>query len=163
MDKHKIGQVIRNLISNSLKFCQKPGTVNIKVDVVSSSDLEFDTASKKRKSNTYKRNCCTRIPFMKSSIIHPITKRDDDCEYYFRVSVTDDGTGISEVIIIKTIFMWNYSFISMRMSYVNRKNKLIFFMVSFNSILVSYKMVKVQDLVYIFPKELWTHIKATYL
>ena len=52
MDKHKIGQVIRNLISNSLKFCQKPGTVNIKVDVISSNDLECDVSCKESKKLT---------------------------------------------------------------------------------------------------------------
>ena len=110
MDKHKIGQVVRNLISNSLKFCQKPGTVHIKVDVISSIDLHRNLMSQESEKP---------IPmhlepkkyryFRKSSVISPIYIENEDCEYYFRVSVKDDGAGLSEVCMI-IIFMSFSSF-----------------------------------------------------
>ena len=85
--------MIRNLISNALKFCQKPGMIKVEVDVVPTTmynDLEnhslkshlSDKAWNYRHQSS-KVSCCL-----------------DDLDYYLRVSVIDDGTGISKVYTI---------------------------------------------------------------
>lgn len=102
IDKHKLGQVIRNLISNSLKFCSKPGVVNIKVDVVSADSyadiVNSETSGKSVNSDSVKGNINVKV-FKKKNTIYAVNSDDDvpDMKYYLRVSVQDDGAGISEV------------------------------------------------------------------
>ena len=95
VDKHKLSQVIRNLISNALKFCQKPGMIKVEVDVVPTtmySDLE--SSSLKSNQAIIKKALSYRHQSSKVSCCL------DDLDYYLRMSVTDDGTGISKVILI---------------------------------------------------------------
>jgi signal transduction histidine kinase len=64
-DKHKFSQVIRNVISNALKFSQRPGVVQVNVDVVTENeclDNKFLTVSDKTKTTGKKKlncgSCC---------------------------------------------------------------------------------------------------------
>ena len=89
-DRNKFVQVIRNLISNALKFCRKPGAIKVDADVVLACtypDLQSKNRSKKRFMFP------TRNLKKKSSL-----QDETGCtDYYWRLSVTDDGVGISEV------------------------------------------------------------------
>ena len=71
VDSHKLHQVIGNLVSNALKFTQKPGTVQVEADVVSREQL-LEVSDN----------------FQPEELI---------AEQYFRVRVTDKGAGISKV------------------------------------------------------------------
>ena len=94
VDKHKLSQVIRNLISNALKFCQKPGMIKVEVDVVPTtmySDLESSSLKSKLVRRVWRTNRLKR---------RKVSCGLDNFDYYLRLSVTDDGTGISKVILI---------------------------------------------------------------
>ena len=88
VDKHKLSQVIRNLISNGLKFCKRDdGCVTVEVDVIS-----FDTFIEiviNNQSSNDKKHKTRRIQNMD-------TLNDTQ---YLRLTVTDDGAGISKVKI----------------------------------------------------------------
>ena len=89
VDKNKLSQVVRNLVSNGLKFCTKPGGyINVDVDVISHNtyqtiidDININDKNQKLVTDT--------------SII-----ADYNTLQYLRLSVTDDGAGISKVKII---------------------------------------------------------------
>ena len=70
-DQYKLSQVVRNLVSNALKFTSKPGTVKVSVDVISAD------------SNEVARMLADIKGMAKSS-------------FYLRISVTDSGCGISK-------------------------------------------------------------------
>ena len=105
IDKNKLGQVIRNLISNSLKFCSKPGVVDIKVDVISADNyadiVNSETSEKSVTNDTVKStsNINNVKVFKKKNTVYAVNSDEDvpDMKYYLRVSVQDDGAGISEV------------------------------------------------------------------
>ena len=139
MDKNKYTQVIRNLLSNALKFCRKPGIVKVEVDLVPVSaynGIEHNTR------HVYSSRVCNVCNFRTSEKI-----TIDESTHYLRISVTDDGAGISEVLkkylnIIEDLFM---EFLLFSSSSNVRKIKLNCFVVSFNLILVNCKTGKVLD------------------
>ena len=75
LDKSKFTQVIRNLMSNALKFTPKGSTITVALKLIS-----IPPAS------------------MKGSRIFPVSNVTDTTNYnYVQLSVADQGVGISEV------------------------------------------------------------------
>ena len=112
MDQNKLSQVIRNLISNALKFCQKPGIVNVEVDVVPVSayaDLNANTShsSNRSKANkwNFRSNNQVTIEVAPENIA---SAQETDSNYYIRLSVIDDGAGISEVYLYGVLLLVAY-------------------------------------------------------
>ena len=98
VDKNKISQVIRNLLSNALKFCRKPGIIKVEVDVVPVStynEMKHDT-------HRYSSRLCRTCNFRPTKDAQTILC--DESTYYLRLSVTDDGAGISEVTLCTYIY-----------------------------------------------------------
>ena len=81
IDPHQLSQVIRNLVSNALKFTNKPGLVKVTVDVVPRSMyvMSSKNAAKNNKVSV--------------GIISPDMSRSS---HFLRLTVTDFGAGISE-------------------------------------------------------------------
>ena len=75
-DHHQLSQVVRNLVSNAIKFSQNESSVKVTVDVVTSDDTSLD-----------------RIIVNK---IQLLTVKEKQI-YFIRLSVTDTGAGISKV------------------------------------------------------------------
>ena len=136
IDIYKLSQVIRNLISNGLKFCQKPGHVFVGVDVVPISTYHdiINISNKKKKRNqclefndTIK-ECMSRNKYeaAKAGLSTPNNNNNnnnnnEDLKNFLRISVKDDGAGISEVrflLFIYFIFII-YLFIVMSLSCEN--------------------------------------------
>ena len=81
-DRHQLSQVVRNLVSNAIKFSAEESTVKVSIDVISSDSAENEL----RMQN--------KIVFKKERATH-----------YARFSVKDEGSGISKVsIFIRLIF-----------------------------------------------------------
>ena len=74
MDRHQLSQVVRNLVSNAIKFSAEESSINISVDVISNEFAENELRVK------------SKIIFKKERAAH-----------YVRFSVTDKGAGISKV------------------------------------------------------------------
>ena len=107
-DSHKLSEVIRNLISNALKFCQKPGMIKVEVDTIPVSSYHDDqvvdsnnisTMSKLKRWLQGASNRTSNRPTSSSAPIGTTTNNANDTapEYYLRLSVIDDGVGISQV------------------------------------------------------------------
>ena len=92
-DRNKFVQVIRNLISNALKFCRKPGVIKVNADVVPACTYP-DLHLKHRNKNKNSFRFPTRRGLRKQSDLSDETNCTD---YFWRFSVTDDGVGISAV------------------------------------------------------------------
>ena len=110
-DPHKLSQVIRNLISNGLKFCKKPGIVSVEVDIVSAIAVCDKIHIKNSASSSQKENrmkCLQQLMnlvTMKTSVSNNIATGNENKEVeikYLRLSVKDDGAGISKVILTVT-------------------------------------------------------------
>ena len=80
VDRHQLSQVVRNLVSNAIKFSADESTVKVSVDVISSDSAE-NTVNELHMQNM--------VAFKKNRAAH-----------YIRFSVTDKGAGISKVSII---------------------------------------------------------------
>jgi signal transduction histidine kinase len=91
-DKNKLKQIMRNLISNGLKFSPSGGTVDILVDII--DDNNSSNISKGNNNNHHYinnvRNSILWKGNLKDSIISTKSK-------WLRVRVVDSGAGISEV------------------------------------------------------------------
>ena len=92
-DPHQMSQVVRNLVSNALKFTNKPGEVKIVVDVVPGSMYECTSKSSDINDNHKK-----RYFVRKSSKVTPTEANYSEAVTtdFIRLSVTDYGAGISE-------------------------------------------------------------------
>ena len=100
--------MIRNLISNALKFCKKPGNITVEADVIpvdSYHDYQVAGDSKISSKSKLRRWLEGRRNQQLSSVPDAtITSLDDtQSEYYLRLSVIDDGAGISQVPFISII------------------------------------------------------------
>lgn len=89
VDRHKMGQVMRNLLSNAMKFTSSGGVVDIVLSRVTRA--EVDTSLMQRQSSilgTFRRNS-----------VRPLTmrtvRRIDDVSNCVRIQITDTGEGIS--------------------------------------------------------------------
>ena len=117
VDQNKFSQVIRNLISNALKFSQKPGIVNVEVDVVPMSFYEYLNTtilhSSKRKTNKCNFIRSNQVTFDSATenvvAIQENNSANKDTDYYLRLTVTDDGAGISLVRTVIIILFKMYS------------------------------------------------------
>ena len=90
-DKNKLKQIMRNLISNGLKFSPSGGTVDILVDTI-----DDDTSKKIRRGN----NASHQINNVTSNLLFKGSSNDSisSAKYkWLRVRVVDSGAGISEV------------------------------------------------------------------
>ena len=93
-DKHKLGQVIRNLVSNALKFTPRDGTVTIKAECLVPKP-EDPPPPKPHRLSSYGRmwgsgNAVSAIDVPSHRITHAL-----------RIQVTDTGAGISKVPVSK--------------------------------------------------------------
>ena len=101
VDQNKFSQVIRNLISNALKFCQKPGIVNVEVDVVPVSSYDvLGVFVERRKTFRSVQRLSQVTPITDQNSIAYEHESNIDTDYYLRLTVTDDGAGISVVCAI---------------------------------------------------------------
>ena len=94
-DSHKLKQVIRNLVSNAIKFANKEeGIVAVKVDLVSTSSSDDIDNMKQVQS----------------------IKGLGEATTFIRLQVTDNGAGISKVSTLKfskiTYFVMNLIFLN---------------------------------------------------
>ena len=89
VDRHQLSQVVRNLVSNAIKFSTEESTIKVSVDVISSNVAEKISGSNENRSI--------------------IVFKKERADYYVRFSVTDTGPGISRVgsKITKNIFSSN--------------------------------------------------------
>ena len=106
-DVHKLSQVIRNLVSNALKFCKKPGIVSVEVDVIADTTRhelydKHDTVTNQHKHSACLRSCLSTDPTKTQSVI--VTDHDDSMRQYIRLAVTDNGAGISKVNMFYVVY-----------------------------------------------------------
>ena len=108
VDPNKFCEVIRNLLSNALKFCQKPGFVNVEVDVVPVSSYDYlnntsnTTSLHSSKSNKKWNLFSSSVRNNQADVVVVDDENEDSFDYYLRLTVTDDGAGISEVRILES-------------------------------------------------------------
>ena len=107
-DKHKLGQVMRNLVSNGIKFTGAGGTIAVKLSMVSGKS---NANAPPTESNS--RWWCLSTLYGTKAAKHPsgLAKRDiyvaghgqrlavgeDGMEQFLRIEVIDSGAGISKV------------------------------------------------------------------
>ena len=80
VDRHRLSQVVHNLVSNAIKFSAEESTVKVSVDVISGDSAE---------NTSHDLHMQNKIIFKQNRVAH-----------YIRFSVTDTGAGISKVTII---------------------------------------------------------------
>jgi len=84
-DKHKLGKVFRNLLSNAMKFTPKYGHI-----VVTASALVPVAVYE------HQRQGSTLRPFLKSTVA-PVVGGHNRATHMLRIDVKDNGAGISKV------------------------------------------------------------------
>ena len=77
MDRHQLSQVVRNLVSNAIKFSAEESSIKISVDVV---------------SNEFAENTFNDMHLQNKAVF-----KKERAAHYVRFSVTDKGAGISKV------------------------------------------------------------------
>ena len=84
-DPHQLSQVVRNLVSNAIKFSKAESSIKITIDIITlnTGDEEF--------SEIYIQN---KI-MLKSTV----------ATHYIRFAITDTGAGISKVFISLFIYL----------------------------------------------------------
>jgi signal transduction histidine kinase len=87
VDKHQLSQVVRNLVSNAIKFSKRESTINITVDVITDQDNGDggSTSSGQYINDHLPRNNNRKM-------------KKELATHYIRFSVTDTGAGISKVL-----------------------------------------------------------------
>jgi len=106
-DFHKLKQVIRNIISNALKFTREGGSVTVTLTLEKNSYFNSSTTttmmSTKNEKNRFEKTSITiDSPYislnggenMNSSFVE---------KYYIKLSVEDSGPGISEVYVYSIV------------------------------------------------------------
>jgi len=106
-DFHKLKQVIRNIISNALKFTREGGSVTVTLTLEKNSYFNSSTTttmmSTKNEKNRFEKTSITiDSPYislnggenMNSSFVE---------KYYIKLSVEDSGPGISEVHVYSIV------------------------------------------------------------
>ena len=84
-DKHKLGKVFRNLLSNAMKFTPKYG----RIEVTASALVPIATYEHQRQVSTLR-------PFFKSTVA-PAVDENNRATHMLRIHVKDNGAGISKV------------------------------------------------------------------
>ena len=108
-DRYKLSQVVRNLISNALKFVAKPGgVVIIDIDLVFHHNLKDILPYYAQQSQ--KKQTQTDMTKQKDMEKIPNENNYSGVTNYIRFSVTDNGAGISKVSILY-ILIFIYYFI----------------------------------------------------
>ena len=87
IDKQKIAQVVRNLLSNALKFTPKGGRITIKATVILVAAVDRYTEVRRSATSLGPSSDCSLSP------------------PYFRFEVTDTGPGISAVSLISLLML----------------------------------------------------------
>ena len=98
-DPHKVAQVIRNLVSNALKFTSSGGLVTVTMSVEENDCLEskdttaIETGAIARNWTVLQRY----LPCFREEAFNRIYSFRDNSKYTLVLSVKDSGAGISEV------------------------------------------------------------------
>lgn len=89
VDRHKMGQVMRNLLSNAMKFTSSGGVVEIVISRVARAPL----------SNLSGRRPSSILGTFRRNTVRPLTmrpvRRAEDVSHCVRIQITDSGEGIS--------------------------------------------------------------------
>jgi signal transduction histidine kinase len=92
VDRHKMGQVMRNLISNAMKFTSSGGVVDIVLSRVTREDVDIPSIQRQT----------TMLGNFRRNTVRPLTMRavrrianTDDSANCVRIQITDTGEGIS--------------------------------------------------------------------
>ena len=116
IDPYKLSQVVRNLMSNAFKFTDKSnGIVDVLFDVVSyteaqemiPTDTDNDNVHSHNHAHSYTRTKSLKSLGSRYSLNNANTNTNtnsshtsvDGCTHYIRFSVTDNGAGISKVLL----------------------------------------------------------------
>lgn len=108
VDEHKMNQVIRNLLSNAMKFTPKDGTVQIKLTMEQKSSNKSSSGS--QYGDDIEKTCC-KFPDLTTAIInscrhssskyteHNVINHIDGAKFmgYLTISIIDSGPGIEKV------------------------------------------------------------------
>jgi signal transduction histidine kinase len=101
-DFHKLKQVIRNIISNALKFTREGGSVTVTLTLEKNSYFNSSTTttmmSTKNEKNRFEKTSIT--------IDSPYISLNDSSfveKFYIKLSVEDSGPGISEVYVYSIV------------------------------------------------------------
>lgn len=103
-DFHKLKQVIRNIISNSLKFTREGGSVTVTLTLEKNSFFDSSStttmmSTKNEKNRSEKTSITIGSPYT-SSLNDGENMNSCNENYYIKLSVEDSGPGISEVYSI---------------------------------------------------------------
>ena len=111
-DKHKLGQVMRNLVSNGIKFTGASGKIAVKLSMVSVTSKAV-TAPTERKSRWWFLSLICWPNFNPAGLAkkdvygagqdNKLAIGEDGAELLLRIEVTDSGAGISKVCVDLTV------------------------------------------------------------
>ena len=98
-DKQKLGQVIRNLISNGIKFSQAGGSIRVKLSLIllSGQDDKNTSFCYDYLKRLYRGRVRTQSDMGLSTSILYHAPREDENKVFLRLEVIDSGAGISKV------------------------------------------------------------------
>ncbi len=143
IDRTKFSQVLRNIVSNALKFTPRNGKVSVSCHTLCSTTNDHGVifAESSIPSNT---TDTTNAPSME---VNRHCFNPEECiridSGFVRINVTDTGPGISKVCYLR-IFVAMILFVIILFRY-NRMISIIFFMNLPNSKQINCRMVKAPD------------------
>ena len=97
VDRSKMSQVIRNVVSNALKYNASGGSVRVKVDVIPVSEFDENMVSSKSMSHHKSNSFRSRTMNSRRVGVAPPSKPDEPASsHYLRIRVSDNGIGIAK-------------------------------------------------------------------